>query len=420
MSSASSITIGLSRSDVDTLSDDSASSSFGIAQSIAVVGHGPADATGLAMGQSDSHTSSGNAEASSAGIAAGDAVALNGDANAMGIGIGQSETHTQSGAAESASLGIGVGDAVALHGNATAVGVGIGQSEAHSLSGEADSTSHGIGTAAAAAHHGEASATAMGIAQAAAHSGTGAIDSMALGAGHGEATGASSFAVSAGTGAVEDIGQPLHGLPSEFGAADVSAHGDQHGGGRMEAILERFESTVEHLMQQAHEFLQHGGDKSDFAESMREFQSEWSIGGRGAHGEAALSFSQGDATDPFNHDSLREVAFTFNEKFTLPNHQVVSLSFAFAEEDDQNTGKAQIATGFGLGEGASAQSLASADAGFAHADTGSKIDSGRGDSTPAGRSSDPRGWSHDHDIGEDHGQFQHWQQAEPHHDWLHA
>ena len=415
--SSSSITIGVSRSNVDTLSDDSSSSSFGVATSSSVAWRGDGSAIGLGIGQSDADALAGDAHASSAGIGAGDSVALNGNANAIGMGIGQSEadstagdsvssassvgtgtgeaaalhgnataigvgigqsdTDATSGGADSSSAGIGAGEAVALHGNATAVGLGIGQSDSYAQSGNTDSTSLGVGTAEAVAHQGEANATGMGMAQAGEHSPTGSAEYIAVGAGHGEATGASSFAVGAGAGQVETIGQPLHEQPGAFGSGDLSVLAGQHGGHRMEALVERFESSVEHLMEQAHEYLQHGDSEGlHFGDSLREFQSEWSFGGRGVHGEASLSFNLGESVDPSNQHELRDVSFTFNEEITLGNNKTISLSFAFAEEDDGTTGKAQIATGFGMAEGAGARSNAVADAGFAHADAGALTDYG--------------------------------------------
>jgi hypothetical protein len=63
------------------------------------------------------------------------------------------------------------------------------------------------------------------------------------------------------------------------------------------------------------------------------------------------------------------VSFTFREEVTLPDGRTVSLSFAYAEQDDLATGKSQIATAFSMAEGKHATTYASADTGFAHAQT---------------------------------------------------
>jgi hypothetical protein len=116
---------------------------------------------------------------------------------------------------------------------------------------------------------------------------------------------------------------------------------------------------VQHMMQEAHDYLQRGGDAFD---SSRSFAL-------GRHGEGTFSMKGDAGVDLANGDATREVSFTFTEQFDLGHGKSVSLSFAFAEEDNLASGKSQIATGFGLAEGHNANSFATADAGSAGANS---------------------------------------------------
>ena len=357
---------------------------LGIVDAVSGVLHGDATGAGLATGQSDANASTGDAHASSGANGSGVAVSLDGNVTAVGFGIAQSESNSVSGGASATSAGIGSGTAVSLHGNATAVGLGIGQSDADALTGHAGADSHGVGTATAAAHNGVADATGMGIAQSSTDSSSGSADTTASGLGHGEAGGPQSVAVGAGTSAVVDIGHAMHDIPGEFGSIDLtgfggyqgahgggpgSGHGSGHGVMTADSAIAKFEATVQHLMQEAHDFLAHGGDGSVSSDHAFDFDK------RGAQGHGEMAFKADGSLDPAHGDTTRDVSFTYSQNVTLADGKTISLSFAYAEQDDVASGKAQIATGFGFAEGNGARSYATADAGFVHADAGLGFDS---------------------------------------------
>lgn len=324
----------------------------------------------LGLSQSDVTNPNGDANATSVGATSAVSVASSGSSDAFGLGAGQSEAHAPTGDAHAAAAGHG--DALALTGNgdATAIGIGIGQSEAHAPTGQAGSSSLGIGSATAVTGHGTADATGVGIAQSTAHSGDTIADDQAFGIGHAQASGAGSTAVGAGAGEVVDIAQPFHGVPGEFGSIDLSGFTSGHGcvgsnspgasgsgmtdDPRMGAIVTSFEATAHILSNLAHAYLQYGGSPMN---------ATFNIAGGTftLHGDGGTDLAHGDAT--------REASITFNQQFDLGNGRSVSLAYAFAEEDNLASGKSQIATGFGFAAGNDAHAFATADAGSAGANS---------------------------------------------------
>lgn len=321
---SSTLSLGLSQTDVTSPTDDANAATSGSTTAVSVAPTGPSDASGLGVGQSEAHAATGDAHATAAGYGDATAMSGNGDATATGIGIGQSEAHAPTGYANASSLGVG---------HATAVSA--------------------IGTA---------DATAIGIAQSTGHSGGATVDDQAYGIGHAQASGTGSIAVSAGAGEVTGIGQPFHGVPGEFGSIDLSGHTGGHGHGglgatgelagdpRMTAIVATFEATAHALSNVMHAYLQYGGSPIDST-------FNFAGGSFTMKGDGGIDLAHGDAT--------REASLTFSQEFDLGGGKSISLSYAFAEEDNLASGKSQMATGFGFAEGNHANAFATADAGSA-------------------------------------------------------
>ena len=359
-----SLSIDLSQADETTSPDGTTASCFGHADDRAVALSGEVHATAIGISQSDLDSSTGDAQAVSAGIGTGTAIAGSGDASAIGLGIGQSDADSANGNGTAASIGIGAAAAASAHGDATSVGVGIGQSDVDAPAGDGHASSLGTGSAVSVAQNGAADATGMGIAQTSVQDAAGHSEDMALGLGQAHADGAGSFAYASGTGQIVDNGDAKAGMHDAFGASDPSELGAALGDRALAGILARFEARAEHLMDRAHEAALDGDDRS--------FERDFSVGGhssRGPHGEGSIEFTSHGLIDPETGDALGDVSFTFSEEVTLPDGRIVSLSFAYAEQDDLTTGKSQIATAFSMAEGARASTYASADAGYAHAQT---------------------------------------------------